>query len=120
MGITLVSRYLDAQSGLQSGPVRTTLNKYLEFLGKRASGEYLTTAAWMRRFVMQHPEYQHDSVVTHRINYDLVRMCSDISEGRCEAPDLIPPRSVRSLPKGCRPCDRPNLPSTRFLSFPPS
>jgi len=100
--ITLVSRYLDTQNNMK-GPVRTTLDKYLDFLGKRASGEYLTTAAWMRRFVMQHPEYKHDSVVTHRINYDLVRACSDISEGRCEAPDLLPPRSVRALPKGVSP-----------------
>ena len=35
-----------------------TLEQYLQFIEKRASGELLTTATWIREQVLQHPEYQ--------------------------------------------------------------
>ena len=36
------------------------------------TGELLTTAAWIKNFVMHHPDYKQDSVVTERITYDLL------------------------------------------------
>lgn len=35
-----------------------TIQKYLRFIEQRASGELLTTAAWIRQEVMNHPEYK--------------------------------------------------------------
>ncbi|TFJ82118.1 hypothetical protein NSK_006447 [Nannochloropsis salina CCMP1776] len=62
---------------------------YLDFIGRRGSGETMTTAAWMRKVVQQHPEYQQDSVVTPSIAYDLMMECKRIGEGRLQCPDLL-------------------------------
>ena len=48
-----------------------TVNGYLDFIHKRATGEILTGASWMRQFVMNHPAYKHDSIVSDEIAYDL-------------------------------------------------
>lgn len=39
---------------------------------KRA-GTLLTAATWMRQFVDKHPEYNHDSVISKEVNYDLIK-----------------------------------------------
>lgn len=43
-------------------------------------GKSETTARWMRRFVLHHPDYKQDSVVSDRINYDLMKACIDRSK----------------------------------------
>lgn len=48
------------------------MNTYLDFIHKRATGEILTGAAWMRKFVMSHPSYKHDSIVPQDIIYDML------------------------------------------------
>lgn len=48
------------------------MNTYLDFIHKRATGEILTGAAWMRKFVMNHPSYKHDSIVSPEIAYDML------------------------------------------------
>ena len=65
------------------------LKSYMELLLRRASGELLTPAAWMRGFVMSHPDYKHDSIVSERIAHDLVQACADIGEGRRQEPSLL-------------------------------
>ncbi|CAM9655822.1 unnamed protein product, partial [Ectocarpus sp. 12 AP-2014] len=52
--------------------------RYLDHLRKRAAGEIMTTAAWLRKFVTSHPGYGKDSVVTDEIAYDLVQACQEI------------------------------------------
>lgn len=39
-------------------PTNQKVGKYLELIRRRACGEVLTTAAWVREFVQRHPEYQ--------------------------------------------------------------
>lgn len=51
-------------------------------------GELPTAATWMRQFVLSHPEYKQDSVVSDRINYDLITKIRDVSEGRCPCNEL--------------------------------
>jgi glutamate--cysteine ligase catalytic subunit len=51
-------------------------------------GELLTTAAYLRKFVTEHPDYKHDSVVSERINYDLVKMAVSVGEGEI-IPELV-------------------------------
>lgn len=45
----------------------------LDFMGKRASGQILTGASYIRKMVQEHPDYKQDSIVTPEINYDIVR-----------------------------------------------
>lgn len=41
----------------------------------------MTTASWIRSFVDAHPDYKHDSVVSEKVNFDLMKRMKDISEG---------------------------------------
>ncbi|CAL8359921.1 unnamed protein product [Boreogadus saida] len=68
---------------------RCTILNYLKLIKKRASGELMTMAKWMREFVSQHPQYQQDSVVTDKINYDLLRKCDRIATGQERCPELF-------------------------------
>lgn len=45
-------------------------------------GKVRTSAKWIRDFVQEHPGYKKNSVVTEEINYDLIKVSSDIAEGR--------------------------------------
>ena len=65
------------------------IRSYMDLLLRRASGELLTPAAWMRQFITSHPHYQHDSVVPESIAHDLVQACSDIGVGRRQEPLLM-------------------------------
>ncbi|KAI8055820.1 glutamate-cysteine ligase-domain-containing protein [Syncephalis plumigaleata] len=65
------------------------LSRYLAFIRARANGTLMTTAAWIRKFVQNHPDYKHDSVVSQQINYDLVRAMDAIGNGSDKAPELL-------------------------------
>ena len=54
------------------------------------AGELMTTARWMREFVTKHPDYKHDSVVTEKINYDLISLCDKITRGVACERSLVP------------------------------
>ena len=43
----------------------------------------------MRKFVQNHPEYNHDSVVSERIAYDLVWKHTQIAMGQAEDPSIL-------------------------------
>ena len=58
---------------------------YLNFLSERATGNIPTGAAFLRRFVSEHPNYNRDSLVTKEINYDLLQMMSGLNEPGNEA-----------------------------------
>lgn len=66
-----------------------TIQQYLNLIQKRASGELLTTASWIRKFITTHPEYKQDSVVSERINYDLLLLMSKIQHGSVGCPELF-------------------------------
>lgn len=68
---SVVEEYLDESNVLTE--VRITLDRYVSFLRKRASGEIRTNAAVIRQFVANHPAYLGDSVVSEAISYDLVK-----------------------------------------------
>jgi glutamate--cysteine ligase catalytic subunit len=56
------------------------LDKYISLVSKRASGELMTAASYLRKRVKEHPAYGKDSVVTEEIAYDLIRMADRISQ----------------------------------------
>uniref|UniRef100_A0A2R5LLU7 Glutamate--cysteine ligase n=1 Tax=Ornithodoros turicata TaxID=34597 RepID=A0A2R5LLU7_9ACAR len=66
-----------------------TIQQYLNLIQKRASGELMTTARWIRSFIMSHPDYKHDSVVSDGINYDLLVRMSRIQKGYIGCPELF-------------------------------
>ncbi|GAB6024290.1 hypothetical protein CHUAL_008982 [Chamberlinius hualienensis] len=66
-----------------------TIQQYLKFIQKRASGELKTTARWMRDFVKSHPDYKNDSKVCESINYDLLKTVSEITQGLRSSPELL-------------------------------
>ncbi|GAV03361.1 hypothetical protein RvY_13795 [Ramazzottius varieornatus] len=71
-----------------------TLLTYLRFIRKKASGELMTTASWIRDFVKNHPDYQHDSVVSEKINYDLMKTCQAVAGGQLHDSNLLIKRIV--------------------------
>uniref|UniRef100_A0A8C4A5E4 Glutamate--cysteine ligase n=1 Tax=Denticeps clupeoides TaxID=299321 RepID=A0A8C4A5E4_9TELE len=68
---------------------RCTILNYLKLIKKRASGELMTMAKWMREFVANHPQYKHDSVIDDKINFDFIKKCDRIARGEERCPDLI-------------------------------
>ncbi|XP_004410743.1 PREDICTED: glutamate--cysteine ligase catalytic subunit isoform X2 [Odobenus rosmarus divergens] len=58
---------------------------------KRASGELMTVARWMREFIANHPDYKQDSVITDEMNYSLILKCNQIANELCECPELLGP-----------------------------
>ncbi|KAF0488248.1 GCS-domain-containing protein [Gigaspora margarita] len=68
---------------------RYHLGNYLEFICMRASGKIQTTATWIRNFVRSHPNYNHDSMVSQEINYDLIKMLEKIQKGEVKVPELL-------------------------------
>lgn len=85
--IPLINNYL---SGMDvDTDTHCTIQQYLKFIQHRASGEILTTASWLRKFVTSHPEYRQDSKVTERINYDLLSTIHDIQKGEISCPELL-------------------------------
>ncbi|XP_021359710.1 glutamate--cysteine ligase catalytic subunit-like isoform X2 [Mizuhopecten yessoensis] len=73
-----------------------TITNYLKFISKKASGELKTTSKWIREFIHNHPAYKHDSVVSETINYDLLKMCTQISTGEISSPLVQPTVSSKT------------------------
>ena len=78
--IPLVESYLNTIN--ISVETRCQLSEYLDLIRKRASGELMTSARWIREFVRGHEEYKGDSKISERINYDLVKIVEKLGMGR--------------------------------------
>lgn len=78
-----------------------TINQYLNLISNRASGVCLTNAAWIRKFVRNHPDYKQDSVVSDLINYDLLTQMEKIVKGTAYDEELLGknPATVERLTK---------------------
>jgi glutamate--cysteine ligase catalytic subunit len=63
--IPLVFAYLDY---INCDPITLKrVTEYLDFIERRATGELVTPATWIRNFVRSHADYKGDSVVTDEI-----------------------------------------------------
>jgi len=69
-------------------------NTMIEFLCKRARGEIKTGARFMRDLVLNHPEYEKDSVVGDKICYDLVKETTLIGMGKWNETLLGPEENI--------------------------
>ncbi|CAF3904200.1 unnamed protein product [Adineta steineri] len=86
--IPLVEKYLNESENINSD-TRVTIGHYLSLISKRAAGTLLTDASWIRQFVMSHPAYKQDSVVSDEIQYDLMWKITQIANGHDTCPLLI-------------------------------
>jgi len=85
--VELMHIYLDTVN--VSPETRQKIGKYLSFISKKASGELVTTATYMRKEVESHPDYKKDSIVTPKIAYDLVQKCIKIGHGELHPQELL-------------------------------
>ncbi|KAB8224243.1 glutamate-cysteine ligase-domain-containing protein [Aspergillus novoparasiticus] len=76
--VPIVRSYLLEQDSLPNEEAK--LMQYLNLISCRASGSLPTPARWMRDFVAKHEDYQHDSVVSERICYDMLREVVNMNE----------------------------------------
>lgn len=69
----------------------TVISLWLEcsWLDRRASGQLMTPAKWMRNFVQSHPSYKQDSIISHAIACDLMTACQGIGEGTLPCLDIL-------------------------------
>jgi glutamate--cysteine ligase catalytic subunit len=88
--IPVVESYLDSVN--VDVTTRCELARYLDLIRKRANGTLWTAAKWIRKFVDAHEDYKKDSVVSEKINHDLIGAVIDI-----EFEDLGERRAARGL-----------------------
>ena len=85
--ISIVRRYL-SDSGMDDTTSKV-IEPYLQLISARAQGQLLTTAQWLRCFISNHPLYQHDSIITAELNYDIIEICYGVTKGTIYAPELL-------------------------------
>jgi len=61
-----------------------TMLQYLSLISRRAKGEVMTAAKWLRDFATSHPDYKQDSVISEQINYDLLDRIGRLQKEPCE------------------------------------
>ncbi|VDM50467.1 unnamed protein product [Toxocara canis] len=101
--VTLIRQFLDSAD--VDVDTRCTISQYLNFIQKRASGEIMTLARWMREFVHDHADYKHDSFVSDLIVYDMLKMMDSLSKGETYCPKLLGnyrSRTDSRIPKAVR------------------
>jgi len=74
--IALAREYLKGESYTEETSKK--LDAYMSHLSDIASGKTLTMAQKMRRFVENHEDYKGDSVLDHKINYDMMKALWDV------------------------------------------
>ncbi|CAH1247844.1 GCLC [Branchiostoma lanceolatum] len=85
--VSLMNSYLETVD--VDVDTRCSVQQYLRLIQKRASGELMTTARWIRTFVQNHPKYKSDSVVSEEIAYDLTKVADEITKGIRTCPELF-------------------------------
>jgi glutamate--cysteine ligase catalytic subunit len=55
----------------------------------KSTGELMTNAKFLRQFVLTHPAYQKDSVVSEEINFDLFREIDKICSGQISLTEAL-------------------------------
>lgn len=65
------------------------INEYLEVVRRRANGELLTPATWMRQFVRSHNDYHQDSIVSQTVCYDLLKVVKDLGDGKVHSVEVL-------------------------------
>eukprot|EP00928_Gymnodinium_smaydae_P020646 TRINITY_DN17986_c0_g1_i1.p1 TRINITY_DN17986_c0_g1~~TRINITY_DN17986_c0_g1_i1.p1 ORF type:complete len:777 (-),score=166.32 TRINITY_DN17986_c0_g1_i1:33-2363(-) len=114
--VPMIMAYL-SQIGTDSQTIKT-VSVYMDFICARASGELVTNAAWMRSFVMNHPDYKQDSEVSPSIAAELMAKCHRIGLGIESVPEMygsfaehiqrVSEKDAYAAALGSRPADKSN------------
>lgn len=91
--INLVRTYLDLIEC--DALTRRIVDEYLDLISKRASGELMTAATWLRKLVSVHPAYGRNSLLNDEIVHDIVETAGQIVQGKLQVPQLLGPYSNR-------------------------
>lgn len=70
--VPLVKEFLKLNENEMNEQTRNKIDEYLSLFEKRANGKLMTTAAYIRKFINEHPKYEHDSRISDEVNYDLM------------------------------------------------
>jgi len=76
------------------------MTSYLDFIEKRATGQLITPATWIRNFIRDHEDYKFDSVVSDSIAYDLMVACKEIGEGKRACPEVLGNVEIKPISAG--------------------
>ena len=79
----------------QNRPIRMLhfiFQDYLDLIASRSKNELMTSAGWIRHFVLNHPEYKSDSIVNDKIVHDLTLEIDNFVHKKTNNPLLLPPR----------------------------
>jgi glutamate--cysteine ligase catalytic subunit len=87
-GLVPIVRSWLATQGL-STETAEMLDRYLTLVSRRASGDLMTCARFMRSFVHGHASYRGDGRVSSEVSYDLLELCRRIGEGEVNPPELM-------------------------------
>lgn len=74
----IVRHYVESFNNGTNTELINRINQYLKLISDRASLKTKTTARVIRDFIDSHPKYNHDSVVSDEISYDLLVMLDRI------------------------------------------
>ncbi|CAF0982945.1 unnamed protein product [Rotaria sp. Silwood1] len=89
--VPLVRKYIHEREDIDAN-TRHTVEQYLLLISKRAAGTLLTNASWIRQFVLLHPSYKQDSIVSEEIQYDLVWKMTQIANEHEDCPQIKDPK----------------------------
>lgn len=56
------------------------LTRYFNYLRDKASGKLRTNARFMRDFIRSHPDYKQDSIISEKIQYDLLTLIDKLQK----------------------------------------
>lgn len=59
-----------------------TYQKAFEFVVKKAQGKLPTYAAWLRDYIVNHPEYQNDCKISDKMAYEIVSITTEVTKGK--------------------------------------
>ncbi|KAI9004403.1 glutamate-cysteine ligase-domain-containing protein [Hyaloraphidium curvatum] len=77
--VPLVRGYVNGRADIDAD-TRKALFRYVDYISAKASGKLVTTATWIRQFVAAHPDYKRDSLVSQKVNYDLMCFVKRVGE----------------------------------------
>ncbi len=80
-------------------PLLQEIMGYIEHIGKKAAGTVPTTASWIRSFVKNHPDYQHNGYIPDSVASDLIKLADDIGMGKVQNSALLGGHTVPVLCK---------------------
>ncbi|KAG8198502.1 hypothetical protein JTE90_017368 [Oedothorax gibbosus] len=85
--IPLIQKFLSSME--VDVDTQCSIQQYLKLIQLRAKGDLMTASRWIRSFISKHPDYNSDSIVNEKVNYDLLATIDRITHGLEVCPELL-------------------------------